>query len=129
MATHRRSITEIHVKLEQQRAEVESRLTRLHSELIGATASGNLEGNFTNHPADASSDTLLAETDVSTIRELEHELAELAAALKRIEHGTFGQCVDCGDQIDPARLEARPTAIRCLRCQGRWEMKQPHEVR
>ena len=129
MATQRRSLEEIHGKLVQQRADVENRLIHLHAELIGATASGNLEGNFTNHPADASSDTLLAETDVSTIRELKHELVELDSALKRIEHGTFGQCVDCGDQIDPARLEARPTAIRCLRCQGRWEVKQPHEVR
>ncbi len=129
MASQRRSLEQIRDKLARQRAEVEQRLVHLHSELLGATASGHLEGNFTNHPADASSDTLLAETDVSTIRELEHELADFDAALKRIEHGAFGQCIDCGDQIDPARLEARPTAIRCLRCQGRWELKQPHEVR
>jgi DnaK suppressor protein len=129
MATRANSLKEMRDRLIQQRAELERHLTHLHTELMGATSSGHLEGTSSNHPADTSSDTILVETDVSTIRELEYELREFDAALQRISLGTFGQCIECGDQIDPARLRARPTATRCLRCQTRWEMKSASERR
>ena len=51
----------------------------------------------------------------------EHETAELGdieAALKRIQTGTYGQCTDCGVVIPPARLQAYPTAKRCINCQS-----------
>jgi DnaK suppressor protein len=54
----------------------------------------------------------------------EHETAELGdidAALERIDAGTYGQCTDCGVAIAPARLEAYPTAKRCIVCQTRKE--------
>lgn len=43
---------------------------------------------------------------------------ERAAALL---HGAFGHCVDCGEEIDPARREAMPRAVRCLQCQSAAE--------
>lgn len=129
MVTRTRTIEEIRQRLIDQRAEHAHRLTVLKADLLGATASQNLEGTSTNHPADASSDALLAETDVSDMMDLERDIAEFDAALRRIEHGTFGQCVDCGDQIDPARLRVRPTATRCLRCQAKWEMRTSREMR
>jgi DnaK suppressor protein len=54
----------------------------------------------------------------------EHETAELGdieAALERIDAGTYGQCTDCGVTIPPARLNAYPTAKRCIVCQTRRE--------
>ncbi|PIT72264.1 conjugal transfer protein TraR [Limnohabitans sp. G3-2] len=50
----------------------------------------------------------------------EHETAELGdieAALERMDAGTYGQCTDCGVRIAPARLNAYPTAKRCIDCQ------------
>lgn len=50
----------------------------------------------------------------------EHETAELGdidAALDRIRAGTYGCCTDCGVIIPPARLNAYPTAKRCIDCQ------------
>ncbi len=129
MATKARTIEEVRDRLIQQRTEHQHRLALLKEELLGATASQNLEGTSTNHPADSSSDAFLAETDVSSIMEMEHELVEFDDALRRIEHGTYGQCVDCRGQIDPARLAARPSAARCLRCQSKWESRPAHEKR
>lgn len=43
------------------------------------------------------------------------------AALARIQQGTFGVCVSCGDDINPRRLEALPWTQYCLRCQQRLE--------
>ena len=54
----------------------------------------------------------------------EHETAELGdieAALARVQAGTYGTCSDCGVTIPPARLNAYPTAKRCIDCQAKAE--------
>lgn len=43
------------------------------------------------------------------------------AALGKIESGEYGQCDECGQPIDAARLQAVPTAAFCLRCQRNYE--------
>jgi RNA polymerase-binding transcription factor DksA len=45
------------------------------------------------------------------------ELRQIEAALGRLTAGTYGDCVDCGARIDPARLRALPAAERCAACQ------------
>ena len=53
--------------------------------------------------------------------EVERDLAELRdvnLALQRVEDGTYGICNDCGNRIDPRRVLAQPTALRCLDCQA-----------
>jgi DnaK suppressor protein len=44
-------------------------------------------------------------------------LQNLRQALERIVQGTFGQCAECGNDIESRRLEAIPSARYCLRCQ------------
>jgi RNA polymerase-binding transcription factor DksA len=44
------------------------------------------------------------------------EIAQIRAALERIENGTYGTCVSCGDDIAPARLDALPFAQQCIDC-------------
>lgn len=46
------------------------------------------------------------------------ELGDIEAALERIQAGSYGQCTDCGVTIPPARLNAYPTAKRCIDCQA-----------
>jgi DnaK suppressor protein len=43
-------------------------------------------------------------------------LAKINAALKRLEAGDYGQCVECGGNIQAARLDAYPYAARCIDC-------------
>ena len=40
-------------------------------------------------------------------------------ALAKFEKGTYGLCDNCGQFIDPARLEALPQASLCLSCKAR----------
>ena len=47
---------------------------------------------------------------------LGENLAEIEAALVKLENGTYGQCEDCGAAIAPARLEAMPSARLCITC-------------
>jgi DnaK suppressor protein len=49
------------------------------------------------------------------------EIQDIDAALKRIEDGDYGICIDCGAEIAPARIAAYPTAKRCLPCQVKRE--------
>jgi len=51
-----------------------------------------------------------------------HELRDVEAALARIADGTYGKCEECGGDIDKARLEAYPTATRCVECERRREI-------
>jgi RNA polymerase-binding transcription factor DksA len=58
------------------------------------------------------------------ILRIEKEVAEqtdVVASLARITDGTYGTCSDCGDEIGVQRLDAYPTAKRCIRCQTHYE--------
>jgi RNA polymerase-binding transcription factor DksA len=48
----------------------------------------------------------------------EAQVAEIDAALARLSDGSYGVCADCGGAIGAERLEARPSAVRCVRCAG-----------
>jgi RNA polymerase-binding protein DksA len=47
---------------------------------------------------------------------VEQEIASVQRALRRLNDGTYGTCVHCGEAIAPARLEARPEASLCIDC-------------
>ncbi len=49
---------------------------------------------------------------------IERELAEVDAALGRIESGSYGTCISCGGPLGLQRLRAIPEARYCLGCSG-----------
>jgi DnaK suppressor protein len=51
-------------------------------------------------------------------------LLEVRAALRRIDAGTFGRCVECEANINPKRLAAIPWASSCIVCQQAADRKQ-----
>lgn len=51
-------------------------------------------------------------------------IKKVEEALKRIEEGTFGECEECGEDIEVRRLEARPTATLCVGCKEEQEKKE-----
>lgn len=56
----------------------------------------------------------------------EHALQSIRyidAALKRMETGQYGVCIDCDSAIPYARLEAYPAAARCIKCKTEFEQK------
>jgi DnaK suppressor protein len=44
-------------------------------------------------------------------------LRQVKAAVRRVEDGSFGTCMDCESAISPKRLAAVPWAPRCIQCQ------------
>ncbi len=51
-------------------------------------------------------------------KQIRDQLAEVEHALVKFENGTYGSCDNCGQPIDPARLEALPQAALCLKCKA-----------
>jgi DnaK suppressor protein len=43
-------------------------------------------------------------------------LIAIEAALRRLDEGSFGWCVECGEFIDAERLDLDPTLMRCVDC-------------
>jgi len=46
----------------------------------------------------------------------ERQLRMIEAALKRIENDDYGDCLECGEPINPKRLEIDPTTLYCIDC-------------
>lgn len=52
----------------------------------------------------------------------DRQLLEMVGdALERIQEGVFGQCISCGAEINPKRLEAVPWTRYCIQCQEKLE--------
>lgn len=64
---------------------------------------------------------VLTDIDNATVNRHVAELRDIQAALKRLDEKTYGQCVDCGQDIGFLRLAAYPTAKRCALCQDQHE--------
>jgi len=46
----------------------------------------------------------------------EQQLKMIEAALKRIDNDDYGDCLECGEPINPKRLEIDPTTLHCIEC-------------
>jgi RNA polymerase-binding protein DksA len=63
----------------------------------------------------------LADFNVAVADRHVHALRDIEGALRRVREGEYGVCIDCGDAIGFARLQAYPTAKRCIACQEKRE--------
>lgn len=73
------------------------------------------------HPAEAASELTEMERDEAVRTIVEGQRQEVLEALGRLDAGTYGRCVECGADLPEERLEARPEAARCVRCQQELE--------
>jgi RNA polymerase-binding transcription factor DksA len=72
-------------------------------------------------PEDLATETIEAERDEALLESAQARRADAVRALARLDEGTYGKCIDCGEEIAKARLEFRPEAARCLPCQEKFE--------
>jgi RNA polymerase-binding transcription factor DksA len=109
-------------RLQDEKARVEGLVDNLREE-AGTSESEQLSelADYDQHPADMGSETFEREKDLSILEQLEDELAELQAALERIDAGTYGIDEVTGDPIAPERLDAVPTARTNVDTEARRE--------
>jgi RNA polymerase-binding transcription factor DksA len=96
-------------RLLAERERVTGLVRELRTELGGGGDSSELS-DYDQHPADTATETFERERDLGLLEDLEAELSDIQDALGRIDNGTYGIDEVTGEPIDPARLEAVPTA-------------------
>lgn len=96
----------------QKRAEILGDVTCMKEETLKRERSDL--SNVPFHMADAGSDNFELENTLGLMDEEVRLLAEIDAALERIENGTYGICIGSGKQIPKTRLEAIPWARYCV---------------
>jgi RNA polymerase-binding transcription factor DksA len=99
-------------RLVRERDRVGELISELRSEGLDeeeSAQSGDLT-HYDQHPADQGSEMFEREKDLAILEALEGDLAEIEAALARLDDGTYGIDEVTGEPIDPERLDALPTA-------------------
>ncbi len=107
-----RDITEIRTRLEELRAELVGQAEALP---IAEDAEVN-DGGVGQHYADDGTNTFLRERNLALRGNAADLLAQVEAALRRLDEGTYGICQNCGREINPERLEALPYTAYCIEC-------------
>lgn len=109
--------------MDEAAREARERLLRRRHRLVRLQGDAESEGrslregrspDWVDQASDEGAARLLADL---TERE-RAEVAEIDAALARIERGTYGTCLACGAPVEPGRLKAIPEARLCLACSG-----------
>jgi RNA polymerase-binding protein DksA len=77
--------------------------------------------SYSNHLADIGTDFMEKEKNYYYADQEGQYLKAIEAALERIEHGEYGQCMECGEIISEKRLEAVPAAELCINCKDKKE--------
>ena len=100
----------------EERARVVRAIEYMHEENPGSISdeTGEVPASSDNHLAETATATVDREIDYTLEENSEQVLAEIDAALQRIEDGTYGTCEVCGKPIGEERLEARPWARLCI---------------
>lgn len=83
-------------------------------------SSGNLS-NVPLHMADVGTENYDQEFTLGLIENERGTLEAIHDALARIDTGTFGRCLECGEPISKPRLQALPYARHCIQCARRLE--------
>lgn len=107
----------LNFRLQELRAEVQASAQAQH-QLTDAA-----EHEVTDRKDEAMRQQLLELDDVQAQRDF-NEIAQVEAALQRLDAGSFGNCADCGQPISLQRLQTQPASLRCVPCQAHHE----HEV-
>jgi DnaK suppressor protein len=112
-------ITVARKRLEEMRDDLDRSIAVLQGERPGPVA----DSASSHDPADAGSTLSEADRTEAVLLTASRQRDGVLVALARIADDSYGQCVDCGQQIPEGRLEARPDAARCVNCQAKYDKR------
>ena len=79
------------------------------------------DAEATQDPADMAANAYTKELLISMSANDRRMLEMIDEALKRVEAGDYGECVNCGEDVSEKRLAAVPWARYCVKCQDLQE--------
>jgi DnaK suppressor protein len=78
---------------------------------------------YGTHMADDGTEAFEQAKDQSMRTRLQDTLKSVQEALQKFDQGTYGTCESCEQKIDWARLEAKPHAKLCIKCQQKHDFR------
>ena len=105
------------------RAQIQHDIERLEEDVDMAQREMAEQANREDRIAEIAALMQNQEADVTLEEHLRKLLAQVEAAVKAVEEGTYGVCVSCGGPIPEERLAAVPYADRCVACQRKQEKR------
>jgi RNA polymerase-binding protein DksA len=102
--------------LQEERRRVLDAIEYLQKENPGTIEDETDDETTDNHLAETATVTLDREIDYTLEENSEHVLSSIDGALERIDDGSYGNCVNCGNAIAEDRLTAIPWATHCIDC-------------
>jgi RNA polymerase-binding transcription factor len=105
--------------LKTRKAPFRKLLLQKRDELLAAPKVGEALATSVQSPDAVEFAVRSLEQDVTAVTAdlRSRTLKEIDSALKRVAGGTYGECEDCGEAINPNRLKAIPWARYCVPCQ------------
>ena len=109
---------------EQLRSHLESERKHLLEELEQLEANARpievrREGSPFGKREEEATESFELEKRLALEKQIKEHLAKVEHALRKFEEGTYGMCDNCGQPIDPARLEVLPQANLCMNCKAK----------
>ena len=95
------------MQLESLRGELETRVAKARTSLTSLRSA-----DWSEQATERENDEVLLEL----VREAEEELNQIKKALNRMDSGKYGECMHCGELINPERLTVMPMSTLCIEC-------------
>ena len=103
-------------RLEAERVETLGRLAGLTGDYDAVVAASYDDNADDEHDPEGATIAFERSQIGALVRQVELHLAEIDAAVVRVNLGTYGTCERCGEPIGDERLTARPVARTCIAC-------------
>ena len=101
--------------------EVQNKIRTVRTEATQATTHRIADVNET------SESDIQDDIEFALIQMKAETLNRIAAALERLDDGSYGYCYECGEEIAEQRLRALPFATRCKACEEARETELNRE--
>ncbi|MFN8192674.1 MAG: TraR/DksA C4-type zinc finger protein [Nocardioidaceae bacterium] len=105
-----------HAELADLRRQALGRVAELTGDFDTVVASSRDTNADDEHDPEGATIAFERSQVAALVAQARRHLAEVDAAIQRLEDGDYGTCVRCGEPIPAARLEARPSAATCIGC-------------
>jgi DnaK suppressor protein len=122
---NKRKQQKLRTALQERKTAIENDVSYMAEEMRSIGIEQDDEnGSLGNHIAEDGSSVTEAERIITVTEDLQAILAQVNAALERMNEGTYGVCNRCGKPIAEERLEAFPYVAYCISCQSLLEREQ-----
>ena len=117
--------SELKAMLDGRRREIQAEVQGMLRDVRAAGEATKVNDVF--DAVESSEADIQEDIEFALIQMKSETLNKINDALSRLEHGDYGYCFDCGEEIAEKRLRALPFAVRCKDCEEAREVAQQRE--